>query len=267
MSKVTAIVNQKGGVGKTTTALNLGYALSENNKKVLLIDFDPQSSLTSAFGYNAENKDNIETLMTLAIEEEEIIGKESYILNIKENLDLIPCSLELSGIEMGLVNVMSRELILKSIIEEIENDYDYILIDCSPSLGMLTINALAACNTVLIPVTPEYLSAKGLALLINNIKRIKKRLNPTIEIDGILITMIDERTNLSKNMVDVLNQSIELIKDKFALEIKIFEGRIPRSVRTGEAILNKKSIIEYEPKNKVSKAYQNFAREWSHEKE
>lgn len=267
MSKVTAIVNQKGGVGKTTTALNLGYALSENNKKVLLIDFDPQSSLTSALGYNAENKDNIETLMTLAIEEEEIIGKENYILNIKDNLDLIPCSLELSGIEMGLVNVMSRELILKSIIEEIEKDYDYILIDCSPSLGMLTINALAACNTVLIPVTPEYLSAKGLALLINNIKRIKKRLNPTIEIDGILITMIDERTNLSKNMVDVLNQSIELIKDKFALEIKIFEERIPRSVRTGEAILNKKSIIEYEPKNKVSKAYQNFAREWNHEKE
>lgn len=267
MSKVTAIVNQKGGVGKTTTALNLGYALSEKGIKVLLIDFDPQSSLTSALGYDAENKENIQTLMTLAIEEEEIIGKENYILNIKENLDLIPCSLELSGIEMGLVNVMSRELILKSIIEEIEKDYDYILIDCSPSLGMLTINALAACNTVLIPVTPEYLSAKGLALLINNIKRIKKRLNPSIEIDGILITMIDERTNLSKNMLKALNQSIELIKDKFSLEIKIFESRIPRSVRTGEAILNKKSIIEYEPRNKVAEAYQNFAREWSNEKE
>lgn len=238
MSKVTAIVNQKGGVGKTTTAINLGYALSEKGRKILLIDFDPQSSLTSALGYNAENQENIQTLMTLAIEEEEIIGKESYILNIKENLDLIPCSLELSGIEMGLVNVMSRELILKSIIEEIEKDYDYILIDCSPSLGMLTINALAACNTVLIPVTPEYLSAKGLALLINNIKRIKKRLNPSIEIDGILITMIDERTNLSKNMLKALNQSVELIKNKFSLEIKIFDNRIPRSVKTGEAILN-----------------------------
>ena len=121
----------------------------KKSKRILLIDFDPQSSLTSALGYNAENKDNIETLMILAIEEEEIIGKESYILNIKENLDLIPCSLELSGIERGLVNIMSRELILKSIIEEIEKDYDYILIDCSPSLGMLTINALAACNTVI----------------------------------------------------------------------------------------------------------------------
>ena len=267
MSKVTAIVNQKGGVGKTTTALNLGYALSEKGKGVLLIDFDPQSSLTSALGYDAENKENIQTLMTLAIEEEEIIGREKYILNIKENLDLIPCSLELSGIEMGLVNVMSRELILKSIIEEIKKDYDYVLIDCSPSLGMLTINALAACDSIIIPVTPEYLSAKGLALLVNNINRIKKRLNPSIEIDGILITMLNERTNLSKNMLIALKQSIEFIKDKFNLEIKIFESKIPISVRTGEAMLNKKSIIEYDPKNKVSEAYKDFAREWTNEKE
>lgn len=217
MSKVTAIVNQKGGVGKTTTALNLGYALSEKGKEVLLIDFDPQSSLTSALGYNAENKENIQTLMNLAIEEEELIEKENYIINIKENLDLIPCSLELSGIEMGLVNVISRELILKSIIEEIEKDHDYVIIDCSPSLGMLTINDLAACNSIIIPVTPEYLSAKGLALLVHNINRIKKRLNPSIEIDRILITMLNERTNLSKNMLTVLNHSIEFIKDKFNL--------------------------------------------------
>lgn len=217
MSKVTAIVNQKGGVGKTTTALNLGYALSEKGKEVLLIDFDPQSSLTSALGYNAENKENIQTLMNLAIEEEELIEREKYILNIKENLDLIPCSLELSGIEMGLVNVISRELILKSIIEEIEKDHDYVIIDCSPSLGMLTINDLAACNSIIIPVTPEYLSAKGLALLVHNINRIKKRLNPSIEIDRILITMLNERTNLSKNMLTVLNHSIEFIKDKFNL--------------------------------------------------
>lgn len=262
MSKVTAIVNQKGGVGKTTTALNLGYALSEKGKKVLLIDFDPQSSLTSALGYNAENKENIQTLMNLAIEEEELIERENYILNIKENLDLIPCSLELSGIEMGLVNVISRELILKSIIEEIEKDYDYVLIDCSPSLGMLTINALAACDSIIIPVTPEYLSAKGLALLVNNINRIKKRLNPSIEIDGILITMLNERTNLSKNMLIALNHSIEFIKDKFNLEIKIFESKIPISVRTGEAIFNKMSIIEYDSKIKVAMAYKEFAEEW-----
>lgn len=167
---------------------------------------------------------------------------------------------------MGLVNVMSRELILKSIIEEIEKDYDYVLIDCSPSLGMLTINALAACNSIIIPVTPEYLSAKGLALLVNNINRIKKRLNPSIKIDGILITMLNERTNLSKNMLIVLNQSIEFIKDKFNLQIKIFESKIPISVRTGEVILYKKSIIEYDPKNKVSEAYKDFAREWDNVK-
>lgn len=140
MVKITAIVNQKGGVEKTTTALNFGYALSEKGKKVLLIDFDPQLSLISALGYNTENKESIQTLMNLAIEEEELIEIENYIQNIKENLDIIPCSLELSGIEMGLVNVISGELILKSIIEEIEKDYDYALIDCSPVLRWMMYN-------------------------------------------------------------------------------------------------------------------------------
>ncbi len=136
-------------------------------------------------------------------------------------------------------------------MENIKKDYDYILIDCSPpSLGMLTINALAACNSVIIPVTPEYLSAKGLGLLVNNINRIKKRINPGIEIDGILITMLNQRTNLSKEMVKALNESVEFIKDKYNLDIKVFKSKIPISVRTGEAILNKKSIIEYAPKTK-----------------
>ena len=263
MSKITAIINQKGGTGKTTTALNLGYALSEEGKEVLLIDFDPQASLTAALGCNVDNKANIQTLMALAIEEKEMVEEEKYILNIKENLDLIPCSLDLAGIEMSLVNVMSRELVLKSVVENIKKDYDYILIDCSPSLGMLTINALAACNSVIIPVTPEYLSAKGLGLLVNNINRIKKRINPGIEIDGILITMLNQRTNLSKEMVKALNESVEFIKDKYNLDIKVFKSKIPISVRTGEAILNKKSIIEYAPKNKVAKAYEDFAKEWS----
>lgn len=262
MSKITAIVNQKGGVGKTTTALNLSYALSEEGKKVLLIDFDPQASLTSALGYNAENRANIQTLMVLAIEEKKMLDKKEYLINIKDNLDLIPCSLELSGIEMSLVNVMSRELILKSIIEELEGDYDYIIIDCSPSLGMLTINALAACNSVIIPVTPEYLSAKGLGLLVNNINKIKKRINPNIEIDGVLITMLNQRTNLSKEMLKTLNESVEFVKNKYYLNMKVFESKIPISVKTGEAIFNKKSIIEYDPKNKVSEAYQDFANEW-----
>lgn len=262
MSKITAIINQKGGTGKTTTALNLGYALSENGKEVLLIDFDPQASLTAALGCNVGNKSNIQTLMALAIEEKEMI-EEGYIYNIKENLDIIPCTLDLAGIEMSLVNVMSRELVLKSVLEDMEKDYDYILIDCSPSLGMLTINALASCNSVIVPVTPEYLSAKGLGLLVSNISRIKKRINSQIEIDGILITMLNERLNLSKEMVNALNESVKFIKNKYNLDIKVFKSKIPISVKTGEAILNKKSILEYAPKNKVAKAYVEFSKEWS----
>ncbi|WP_129721353.1 ParA family protein [Xylanivirga thermophila] len=259
-NKVTAIVNQKGGIGKTTTALNLGYALSEEGKRVLLIDFDPQASLSSALGIKADNKANIHTLMSAAIEEMETEG--NYIISIKENLDLIPSTLDLAGIEMTLVNVMSRETILKSIIDEIKKDYDYVLIDCSPSLGTLTINALAACDSVIIPVTPEYLSAKGLGLLVRNINLIKKRINPGIEIDGILITMLNKRTNLSKEMVKAINESTGYIKNQYDLDIKVFDNMIPISVKAGEAILHRKSVIEYEPKNQVSSAYKSFAKEW-----
>ena len=193
-SKVISIVNQKGGVAKTVTTLNLGYALAEMGKKVLLIDFDPQSSLTVCFGY--DNTDSIKTtiynLMSLGIEEKSLPKKEEYIIT-SGNIDIIPCSLELSAIEIALVNVMSRELVLKSIVDEIKDDYDYVIIDCSPSLGMLTINALAACDSVIIPVTPQYLSAKGLELLLRNIIRVKKRINPNIEVDGILLTMYADR--------------------------------------------------------------------------
>ncbi|SHH60278.1 ParA family protein [Sporanaerobacter acetigenes] len=259
-NKVTAIVNQKGGIGKTTTALNLGYALSEEGKKVLLIDFDPQASLTASVGINADNKTNIYTLMANSIEEKET--GENYIVNIKNNLDIIPSTLDLAGIEMTLVNVMSRETILKSIIDEIKKDYDYVLIDCSPSLGTLTINALAACDSVIIPVTPEYLSAKGLGLLVKNINLIKKRINPNIVIDGILITMLNKRTNLSKEMVKAINESTRYIKNQYDLDIKVFENKIPISVKAGEAMLYKQSVIQYDPKNQVAGAYKEFAREW-----
>lgn len=255
MCKVTAIVNQKGGVGKTTTASNLGYALAVQGKKVLEIDMDPQGSLTVSLGYDDNDNINITiaSLMAWAIEEEKLPEKEEYIIRAG-NIDLIPCNIELSAIEVSLVNAMSRELILKSIIEEVKEFYDYIIIDCSPSLGMLTINALAACDSVIIPVTPEYLSAKGLELLLKNIIRVKKRLNPKIEIDGILLTMYVERTNLSKDIT-------EMIVEAYGREIHIFENRIPKSVQVGYSILNNKSVIEYAGKNKVSLAYQQFAQE------
>ncbi|MBC2579412.1 ParA family protein [Clostridium sp. DJ247] len=255
MSKVIAIVNQKGGVAKTVTALNLGYALSEMRKKVLLIDFDPQSSLTVCFGY--DNTDNINTtiynLMALAIEEKNLPEKDEYILSVG-NIDLIPCNLELSAIEIALVNVMSRELVLKSIVDEIKEAYDYVIIDCSPSLGMLTINALAACDSVIIPVTPQYLSAKGLELLLRNIIRVKKRINPKIEVDGILLTMYAERMKLSKEVLSI-------IQEAYGNSVNIFNSKIPTSVKVGEANMKSKSTIEYDPKNKVSIAYEEFARE------
>lgn len=254
-SKVIAIVNQKGGVAKTVTALNLGYALSEMGKKVLLIDFDPQSSLTVCFGY--DNTDNIGTtiynLMSMAIEEKKLPKKKEYIIS-EGNLDIIPCSLELSAIEIALVNVMSRELVLKSIVDEIKGDHDYVIIDCSPSLGMLTINALAACDSVIIPVTPQYLSAKGLELLLKNIIRVKKRINPKIEVDGILLTMYTERMRLSKEI-------LLMIQEAYGGKIKIFQNKVPASVKVGEANMKSKSIIEYNPQNKVSIAYREFAKE------
>ena len=177
-SKVIAIVNQKGGVGKTTTTLNLGYALSDQGKKVLLIDLDPQGSLSISMGLddNDELENTIATLMAFEIEDRVLPEKEKYIIHIGE-LDLIACNIELSAIEVSLVNAMSREMILKCIIQQFKNDYDYIIIDCSPSLGMLTINALAACDSVIIPVTAEFLSAKGLELLLMNIMRTRKKIN------------------------------------------------------------------------------------------
>lgn len=260
MSKITAIVNQKGGVGKTTTALNLSYALSEEGKKVLLIDFDPQASLTTALNVDSNKKPNIHTLITQIINEEDL--DKNSIINIKENLDLIPSTLDLAAIEMHLVNVISAEFLLKLIIDEIKDKYDNIIIDCSPSLGKLTVNALAASNSVLIPVTPEYLSAKGLEMLADSIRKTKRMLNPQLTIDGILITMVNERTNLAKQMIEVIDSSKDFIKSITGEEAKLFNTIIPISVKTGEAIANKKSIIEYDPKNKVSEAYQYFAWEW-----
>ena len=253
--RVISVVNQKGGVGKTTTTLNLGYALSNQGKKVLLIDLDPQSSLSIAMGL--EDTDNLEytiaSIMGLEIEDKTLPDKEKYINHI-EKLDLIACSIELSAIEVSLVNAMSREMILKHIIQELKDDYDYIIIDCSPSLGMLTINALAACESVIIPVTPEYLSAKGLELLMMNIKRTKRKINPRIKIDGILFTMYVERMNLPK-------QVKEIIQEAYGSQVNIYKNVIPKSVKVGESIWESKSVIEYDEKNKVSIAYQNFALE------
>lgn len=255
MSKIIAVVNQKGGVGKTTTTLNLGYALANHGKKVLLIDLDPQGSLTISLGQdsNDELQNTIADLMGMAIMDQPLPATDEYILHIGK-LDLIPCNIELSATEVNLVDTMSREMILKYVIHEFKYDYEYIIIDCSPSLGMLTVNALAACDSIIIPVTPEYLSARGIQLLFDTIRRTRNRINPNIKIDGILFTMYTERLNLTKEMKKMLEET-------FGKIVNIYQTCIPKSVRVGESALQNQSVIEYAEKNKVSLAYNKLAQE------
>lgn len=254
--KTITIFNQKGGTGKTTTALNLGYVLADKGNRVLLLDFDPQSNLTMCFG--VDRPDELETtifdLMTCIIEERKIPELEKCVLKFGD-LDIIPCNIQLSAIEMSLVNVMSREIILKMLIENFKAEYNYIIIDCMPALGMLTINALAACDSVVIPATAQYLSAKGLELLLQTIARVKKRINPNIRVDGILLTMINDRTKLTKEIVNLMDEA-------YSEYLKIFDTRIPVSIKVGEANFRYKSVMEYDPRSKVALAYKDFGKEY-----
>ena len=255
MTKVIGIAAQKGGVGKSTTCRNIATELARNGYKVLAIDCDNQSSMTDCFGIS--EPENLEyTLYHLMMDimmEREIPDKSDYIIQ-KEGIDIIPSSIELSAIEINLVSTISREYVLKTIIDQIKREYDYILLDCMPSLGLMTLNVLAACDSVLIPATPEYLSVKGLELLLKTIYKVKKRINSQITFEGILLTMFDERTNLSKNMMDMIEVS-------YGQHIKVFETKIPKSVKVGEANLQSKSIMEYNPTNKAAIAYQEFTKE------
>ena len=202
--KVIAITNQKGGVGKTTTTVNLGVGLSMyHDKKVLLIDADPQSSLTASL-LKGQNPDQLEMTLTTVMDatiEDRPIDEISGILNHDEGVDLLPSNIELSGMETGLFNIMSREYVLRNYIDSVRKNYDYILIDCMPSLGMMTINALVAADSVIIPSQPSFLSTKGLNLLLHSINKIKRGINPSLKIDGILFTMVNNRTNNAKDII------------------------------------------------------------------
>lgn len=252
---VMAIVNQKGGTGKTTTCENLGIGLAREGKKVLLVDMDPQGSLTIALGWQRPDdlSKTVATLMSKVMHDQELVPGEA-ILRHEEGVDLLPSNIELSGMEVSLVNAMSRENILKQYLNTVKNDYDFILLDCMPSLGMLTVNALAAADQVLVPVQATYLSAKGLEQLLQTINKVKRQINPKLKIEGILLTMVDSRTNYAKDIAS-------LIRETYGGKIKVFKTDIPRSVRAAEISSEGKSIFDHDPKGKVADAYKVLTKE------
>ena len=252
---VIACVNQKGGTGKTTTCENLGAGLVMEGKKVLLVDFDPQASLSISLGYPKpeELPVTITEMMKRVVEEEGIPPGEG-ILHHEEGMDLMPSSIELSGMEVSLVNTISRETVLKEYLESVKRDYDFILLDCSPSLGMLTINAMAAADTLLIPVQASYLPAKGLEQLLQTVNKVRRQINPKLKIEGILLTMVDTRTNDAREIS-------ELIRNAYGGKIKVYDTEIPRSVRASEISKEGKSIFKHDPGGKVAEAYRELTRE------
>ena len=248
MSKVIAIANQKGGVGKTTTAINLSSCLAVKGKRVLILDIDPQGNTTSGLGIE---KTKIEkSIYDVLINGEDI--KNAIYNTVVENLEICPSNIELAGAEVELVPVIARENRLKNALAHIRNDYEYVIIDCPPSLGLLTVNALTAANTILVPIQCEYYALEGLSQLMNTVKIIKKHLNPELEVEGVVLTMFDARTNLSI-------QVVEEVKKYFSN--KVYRTIIPRNVRLSEAPSYGLPIILYDPKSRGAECYMELAQE------
>lgn len=253
--KVIAVTNQKGGVGKTTTTENVAIGLVRQGFNVLIVDFDPQGDLTSCLGW--KNNDALEHSVSSMLDDyinDNDIDYDSLILHHEEDVDLIPANIELADFEMRLVSVINREQTLSNCIEPLRDQYDYIFIDCPPSLGMLTVNALSAADEVLIPVQTQYLPAKGMTKLLQTVGKVQRKINSNLKITGIVMTLADLNTNLTKS-------TIETIRESFGKNIRVFDTIIPKATKASEASISGKSIYAYAKDSKVAVAYDNLTKE------